>query len=85
MRFWPPRGRVTPVSDATRLTFVLEIDSGSQPIRGRLTEEDRGSIEFGGWMGLASALERLIERPAAPPPADRRAEQDPRSEQERTG
>jgi len=62
------------VSNGTRLTFVLEIESGSQPITGRLTEEHRGTVEFGGWLGLASALERMLDGEAAPG-GDRRADQ----------
>jgi hypothetical protein len=70
-------GRVVPVSNGTRLTIVLEIESGSTPISGRLTEEERGSVEFGGWLGLASALERLLEQPlGAPPGADQRGDRE---------
>jgi hypothetical protein len=70
------------VSNGTRLTFVLEIESGSKPISGRLTEEERGSVEFGGWLGLASALERLLQQPPGSPQAGRRGDDIPESAQE---
>lgn len=54
-------------SDA-HLVLILEIDTGADPIRGRLRDEARSvEEEFGGWLGLAKALERLLEW--KPPPS----------------
>jgi hypothetical protein len=43
--------------------YVLELDVHSDPIEGRV--RDGGSAhDFTGWLGLASALERLISASA---------------------
>jgi hypothetical protein len=42
--------------------FRLELESGTDPIRGRLADvSGPSSIDFVGWLGLASALERALE------------------------
>jgi hypothetical protein len=77
MRSGRLRGNLRGVSSESRLTFVLEVDPGSKPISGRLTGENRGPVQFGGWLGLAEALERLIEGPSATSPqVDRRGEKE---------
>ena len=40
--------------------YVLELDVEADPIAGRLRGHDRESCDFTGWLGLASALERMI-------------------------
>lgn len=55
-------------SDA-HLVLILEIDAGGDPISGRLRDDARSmEVEFGGWLGLANALERMLE--AKTPPSD---------------
>jgi hypothetical protein len=48
--------------------FILEIESGSQRIRGTIGGESGVPIEFQGWLGLAAALDQLFEAgaPAVP-------------------
>ena len=68
-------GKVPRVSTESRQTFVLEVDPGSKPISGRLTGENRDPVEFGGWLGLATALEDLLEGShASSSQADRRGD-----------
>jgi hypothetical protein len=57
----PVTGHRDPVR---RLT--LEIDSDADPISGRLSEHGGPSEEFVGWLGLARALERVLEPDARP-------------------
>jgi len=38
--------------------YVLELDLDAEPIEGRLRDGDE-AFPFAGWLGLASALERL--------------------------
>ena len=49
------------------ISVLVRLDPGSDPITGRI-ETTRGDVEFTGWLGFASALERamLDEGPAAP-------------------
>lgn len=42
-------------------SFVLELEAEAQPLTGRVREDPGASVDFVGWLGLASALERLIE------------------------
>jgi hypothetical protein len=56
--------------------LTLEIDADSDPIVGRLSERGAPGQPFVGWLGLARALELVLEpaEPAAgagPPPARR--------------
>ena len=44
----------------TRL-IQLEIEADADPIRGTIRAEPGASVEFHGWVGLAAALERLLE------------------------
>jgi hypothetical protein len=41
--------------------YVLELDVESDPIEGRV-RDDGDAHDFKGWLGLASALERLISK-----------------------
>jgi hypothetical protein len=52
--------RLAHVADriSQRLTLEIEADAGS--IAGRMSDEGGVSIEFGGWLGLAGALERFL-------------------------
>jgi len=52
----------------SHLVLILEIDAGGDPISGRVRDDARSmEEEFGGWLGLAKALERMLE--AKPPPS----------------
>lgn len=52
--------------------LVLRIDPEAEPIVGRLDDERGAGREFTGWLGLARALETLLDaaegRPANRPP-----------------
>ena len=65
MRFSRSPGRVGAVSNGPRQRFELEIDPGSTPITGVLTKEGREPVEFAGWLGLATALERHLTTPGS--------------------
>jgi hypothetical protein len=55
-------------SDGARTrVLTLEIDSDSDPIAGRLSEAGAPGQQFVGWLGLARALELVLER-AEPAP-----------------
>jgi hypothetical protein len=41
------------------LTLVLRLDTGSEPLRGRV-EIGGESVDFVGWVGLAAALDRAL-------------------------
>ena len=43
--------------------YVLELDVAADPIEGRV-RDDGQAYDFTGWLGLASALERLISASA---------------------
>lgn len=45
----------------SRRIFALEIDAGANPMTGRVGEEGIASEPFVGWLGLARALERLLD------------------------
>jgi hypothetical protein len=49
--------------DAQRTRLTVELDSGSEPIAGRIEESGGAEHEFTGYMSLIETLERL--RPAA--------------------
>lgn len=62
-------------TDPGRISLKLELEPGVEPISGRLVAVDGRSVDFVGWLGLSSALERLARmatdgsasgRPAAP-------------------
>lgn len=40
--------------------MTVEVDPGSDPISGRITDE-RGTRPFSGWLELASALHAVLE------------------------
>jgi hypothetical protein len=44
---------------AGRRQVILEVDSGSEPLTGRMRCEDGATVEFAGWLEFAAALERL--------------------------
>ncbi|MDQ2675549.1 MAG: hypothetical protein M3Y34_01970 [Actinomycetota bacterium] len=41
-----------------RISLRLELESGSEPISGRLVAADGAEVEFTGWLELAAAIER---------------------------
>lgn len=43
------------------LTAMLELDPGAEHLHGRLTVASGETQEFDGWLGLATAIERLLE------------------------
>lgn len=49
------------------LRFVLEVEAGADPIRGRLADADGETLEYVGWLGLIGALDEL--RSVGPAPA----------------
>jgi hypothetical protein len=57
------------VPDRVPQTLTLEVDAYEGSIAGRMSNEAGTSVEFGGWLGLAGALERLLGEndPAEPP------------------
>jgi hypothetical protein len=68
---WAPSGaRLGRVSDDHRIdgthTLSLHVDSGADPIAGRLREGDGPAWDFVGWLGLARALELALEGGPAP-------------------
>jgi hypothetical protein len=40
---------------------MLELDPGAEHLHGRLTVASGETQEFDGWLGLATAIERLLE------------------------
>jgi hypothetical protein len=46
------------------ITFEVEVEPGTDPIRGRLRSTGQ-TVDFVGWVALAGALERFIEPQAA--------------------
>jgi hypothetical protein len=68
-----------PASQSVRV--VLDLEVGSEPIRGTITDADSRAGEtqgYVGWLALIGALEArrsaVAERLAAPPPAARKEE-----------
>jgi hypothetical protein len=53
--------------DPVAQTAVLriELEHGSEPIRGTIGPQDGPATPFTGWLGLAAALERALAEPAA--------------------
>lgn len=49
-------------------TVTLEVDPGSDPIRGIARDELGVERPFRGWVGLAAALERTFDLRAEDPP-----------------
>ena len=60
------------VSSNPRPTLTLEIDR-REPISGRLRDGEGTNEEFVGWLGLASALERVLGLATTPESRDRPA------------
>ena len=53
--------------DDTSLALRLYLEPNADPIRGRIANEMGEASEFVGWLGLASALERIVDcTPARP-------------------
>jgi hypothetical protein len=48
------------VPDRVPQTLTLEVDAYEGSIAGRMSNEAGTSVEFGGWLGLAGALERFL-------------------------
>ena len=48
-------------ASARMRVLTLEIDSDSDPIAGRLSEAGAPGQQFVGWLGLARALELVLE------------------------
>jgi len=44
-------------------SLVLEIDPSNDPVSGWLSDEHGTRRSFSGWLGLAGALETLIDAP----------------------
>ena len=44
--------------------FRLELLTGGQTVSGSLREQEEPPVDFTGWIGLAAALQALIEPPA---------------------
>jgi hypothetical protein len=80
MSFVARHGRVGAMSEGSRQTFVLQVDAGSTPIVGLLAHEGREPVEFAGWLGLAAALEGLIEATAPSAPVTARRNHDTTNE-----
>lgn len=61
------------MAQAQRIQVVLEFDTGSTPISGRLRDAHGRDVEFSGWLGLAAALEEVLSAaiPIPLPPAPR--------------
>lgn len=55
------RGVDTPVHH----TLTLEVEAEHGSIHGRLVDGAGGSVDFGGWLGLVSALGRYIDGDAS--------------------
>jgi hypothetical protein len=45
-----------------RRTLTLEVDPSADPIAGLVRAEDGAERDFSGWVGLAAALERALQR-----------------------
>jgi hypothetical protein len=45
-----------------RVVFQMEVDRDAEPISGVL-RRDGSEFSFDGWLGLAGALERILEAP----------------------
>ena len=57
------RGAAAPESIgrmATETQVTLDLEVGSEPIAGRLSDDDGTTVAFVGWLELAAALERAI-------------------------
>jgi hypothetical protein len=52
--------RLRSVAEPQLRTFALVVDTVSEPIRGRLEDENAFGRDFVGWLGLATALEALL-------------------------
>jgi hypothetical protein len=50
--------------DAERITFQVEVDPAADPISGAIRSGEQ-ELEFVGWVGLAGALERILEEAPA--------------------
>jgi hypothetical protein len=50
-----------PTGDGPVRTLTLEIEVDSDPISGRLTERGTSGRSFVGWLGLARALELVLD------------------------
>ena len=51
--------------------FTLDLEVGTEPIAGRLSDPGGEPVPFAGWLELAAALERAVrpDRPALERPA----------------
>jgi hypothetical protein len=58
------------VADRVPQTLTLEVDAYEGSIAGRMSNEAGTSVEFGGWLGLAGALERFLGEDQPPKPPD---------------
>jgi len=50
----------SPSTNQDRIVFQVEVEPGTDPIKGLLRSGER-ELGFTGWVSLASALERVIE------------------------
>ena len=51
-----------PIPESSRVVLRLDLEVGSDPIRGALSAPDGRSAPFRGWLQLTAALERVHER-----------------------
>jgi hypothetical protein len=63
--------RLASVADRGPQTLTLEIEASAGSIAGRMSDAQGTSVEFGGWVGLAGALERFLAGDQPVEPADR--------------
>ena len=49
--------------------LTLEVELDAEAIAGKLSDEAGYSVQFGGWLGLASALDGYLKAAGAPPVA----------------
>lgn len=47
--------------------LTLEVELDAQAIAGKLSDDAGYSVQFGGWLGLASALDGYLNAAGAPP------------------
>jgi hypothetical protein len=51
------------------MRLTLDIEAAAGTIVGSVSDEHGASVEFGGWLGLAGALDRLLRDDEAAPAA----------------
>jgi hypothetical protein len=59
-------GTIESVDRGTRC-LTIELQGAEDPLVGQLTDEHGNTVEFRGWLGLASGLEQLLGPGRVPP------------------